>query len=187
MARIRPDVTASSRRSRGPLRADPVFKGIAHVLHDVQYREGGRVTRPMVIRWRPGLPQKRDRPWYLMTDLAGRAESLRQPYACRMGAEEPCRGRKDRRNGWALRGPRIRYADRFERLLLIPALTSLLCSGPGLQATPDFEPSQRYTGTRDGECSAFTIGKAMRGRWSYDPGELVRRVRYATEDAARWG
>ena len=58
----------------------------------------------------------------------------------------------------------------------------------GLQAKWDFEPSQWCTHTRNSECSVFTIGKAMLGRWNDDPEELLRRVRYATEDAvARWG
>ena len=64
----------------------------------------------------------------------------------------------------------------------------LLLVGLGLQARLDFEPSQWCTNTRNSECSVFTIGKAMRGRCNYDPDELLQRVRYATEDAARkWG
>jgi hypothetical protein len=188
VVRIRPDVTVSSRRYRGLLRKYPVFKGIAHVLREVQYRQDARVTHHVVIRWRPGLPPKRDEPWYLMTNLEGRAESLCQLYACRMSVEELFRDQKNRRNGWALRNTRFQHADRFDRFLLILALAYLLLAGLGLQAKLDFEPSQWCTNTRNSECSVFTIGRAMLGRCNYDPDELLRRVRYATEQAAaRWG
>ena len=74
------------------------------------------------------------------------------------------------------------------RFLLILALAYLLLAGLGLQAKLDYEPSQWCTNTRDSECSVITIGKAMLGRCNYDPEELLRRVRYATEQvAARWG
>jgi hypothetical protein len=52
----------------------------------------------------------------------------------------------------------------------------------------DDEPSPWCTNTRNSECRVITIGKAMLGRCNYDPEELLRRVRYATEQvAARWG
>jgi Transposase DDE domain len=188
VVRIRPDVTVASRRYRGLLRKYPVFKGMAHVLRDVQYRKDARVTHHVVIRWRPGLPKKRDEPWYLMTNLEGRAEALCQLYGQRMSVEELFRDQKNRRNGWAMRTTRIQHVARFDRFLLILALAYLLLAGLGLQAKLDFEPSQWCTNTRNSECSVFTIGKAMLGRCNYDPDELLRRVRYATEQvAARWG
>jgi hypothetical protein len=188
LVRIKPNVTVASKRYRGVLRNYPVFKGIAHVLRDVQYRKDARVTHHVVIRWRPKLPKKRDEPWYLMTNLEGRAESLCQLYGCRMQVEELFRDQKNRRNGWALRNTRIQHADRFDRFLLILALAYLLLAGLGLQAKLDFEPSQWCTNTRNSECSVFTIGKAMLGRSNYDPEDLLRRVRYATEQvAAKWG
>ena len=123
-----------------------------------------------------------------MTNVEGRAEHLCQLYGGRMQVEELCRDQKNRRNGWALRNTRIQYAERFDRFLLILALADLLLAGLGLQAKLDFEPSQWCTNTRKSECSVFTIGKAMLDRCNYDPEELLRRVRYATEDAAsRWG
>jgi hypothetical protein len=188
VVRIKPNVTVASKRYRGVLSKYPVFKGMGHVLRDVQYRKDGRVTHHVVIRWRPGLPKKRDQPWYLMTNLEGRAESLCQLYGCRMQVEELFRDQKNRRKGWALRNTRIQHADRFDRFLLILALAYLLLAGLGLQAKWDFEPSQWCTNRRDSECSVITIGKAMLGRCNYDPDELLRRVRYATEQvAARWG
>jgi hypothetical protein len=188
LVRIKPNVTVASKRYHGLLSKYPVFKGTAHVLHEVQYRADARVTHHVVIRWRPGLPKKRDEPWYLMTNLEGRAESLCQLYGCRMQVEELFRDQKNRRNGWGVRNTRIQYADRFDRLLLILALAYLLLAGLGLQAKLDYESSQWCTNTRNSECSVFTIGKAMLNRCNYEPDALFRRIRYATEDAAkRWG
>ncbi len=188
VVRIKPNVTVACRRYRGLLSKYPVFKGIAHVLCDVQYRADARVTHHVVIRWRLGLPKKRDEPWYLMTNLQGRAESLCQLYGCRMQVEELFRDQKNRRNGWALRNTRFEHADRFDRFLLILALAYLLLAGLGLQAKLDYPPSQWCTNRRARECSVITIGKAMLSRSNYDPEELLRRVRYATEQvAARWG
>jgi hypothetical protein len=184
VVRIKPHVTVASRRYRGTLSRYPVSKGIAHVLRDVQYRTAGRVTHHVVIRWRRGLPKKRDEPWYLMTDLDGRAESLCQLYGCRMQVEELFRDQKNRRNGWALRNTRFKSADRFDRFLLVLAPAYLLLAGLGLQAKRDYQPSQWCTNTRDSECSVITIGKAMLGRCNYDPEERLRRVRYATEQVA---
>jgi len=188
VVRIKPNVTVAARRYRGTLSRYPLKKGMAHVLHDVQYRKDARVTHHVVIRWRIGLPTRRDEPWYLMTNMAGRAETLCRLYGCRMQVEELFRDQKNRRNGWALRNTRYKHADRFDRFLLILALVYLLLAGLGLQAKLDFEPSQWCTNTRDSECSVITIGKAMLKRCNYDPDQLLRRVRNATEyAAARWG
>jgi Transposase DDE domain len=188
VVRIRPDVTVRCSRYRGVLRKYPVRRGIAHVLRDVQYRKDARVRHNLVIRWRPGLPKKRDEPWYLMTSLDRNAESLCQLYACRMSVEELFRDQKNRRNGWSLRNTRIQHAERFDRFLLILAFAYILLVGLGLQARLDHNPSQWCTNTRHSECSVFTIGKALLARFNYNPDDLLRRVRYATEDAgSKWG
>jgi hypothetical protein len=188
VVRIRPDVTVSSKRYRGTLRKYPVHVGIAHVLRDVDYRKDRRVRHHIVIRWRPDLPKKRDEPWFLMTDLEGRAERLCQLYARRMSVEELFRDSKSRRNGWAARLTRIRHADRFDRYLLILALAYILLAGLGLRAQLDFEPSAWCTCRRARECSVFTIGKAMLEKTNYLPEDLLRMIRWATiQVAARWG
>lgn len=184
LVRIKPAVTVSGARYRGVLSHYPVHKGIAHVLHDVQYRKDARVTHHVVIRWRPGLPKKRDEPWYLMTDLEGRAEALCRLYGRRMSVEELFRDHKSRRNGLALRNTRIEKVERFDRFLLIVALAYLLLVGLGLQARLDFDPSAWCTNRRARECSVFTIGKAMLHRTNYLPEQLLRKVRWATIEAA---
>jgi hypothetical protein len=186
--RIQPKVTVACTRYRGLLSHDPVKTGIAHVLRDVQDRADARVTHHVVIRWRFGLPKKRDCPWYLMTNLEGRAERLCPLDGCRMQVEELFRDQKNRRNGWALRNPRIQHADRFHRFLLILAWADLRRAGLGRQAKRDCEPAAGCTNRRKSECSVLTIGKARLDRCNDDPDELLRRVRDATEDAAsKWG
>jgi len=184
VVRIRPDVTVSSQRYRGTLRNYPVFKGIAHVLRDVAYRKDRRVRHNIVIRWRPNLPKKRDEPWFLMTNLDGRAEALCQLYGKRMSVEELFRDTKSRLNGWAMRNTKIQHADRFDRFLLILALAYILLAGVGLQARLDYPPSWWCTNSRPQECSVFTIGRAMLEKVNYLPDQLLQLVRYATIQAA---
>lgn len=184
LVRIKPQVTVTCARYRGVLKNYPVRKGIAHVLHDVQYRKDARVTHHVVIRWRRGLPKKRDEPWFLMTDLEGRAEALCCLYGRRMSVEELFRDQKNRRNGQALRNTRIQKAERFDRFLLIVVLAYWLLVGLGLQAKLDFEPSAWCTNRRARECSVFTIGRAMLDRTNYLPEDLLRMVRWATIQVA---
>ncbi len=120
LVRIKPAVTVAGAVPRRCSRY-PVRKGMAHGLRDVQYRRDGRVTHHVVIRWRPGLPKERDEPWYLMTDLDGRAEALCRLGARRMSVEELFRDHKSRRDGLAPRDTRIQEVERFDRLLLVLA------------------------------------------------------------------
>jgi hypothetical protein len=187
VVRIKPAVTVAGPRYRGVLSNYPVHTGIAHVLRDVQYRKDARVTHHVVIRWRPGLPTRRDEPWYLMTDLEGRAEALCQLYGRRMSVEELFRDTKSRRNGWAVRNTKIQHVDRFDRFLLILALAYILLAGLGLKARLDYDPSWWCTNRRAHECSVFTIGRAVLEKLNYPPGELLRMVRDATiQVAMRW-
>ena len=131
VVRIRPDVTIACPRFRGVLRRYPVTRGMAHVLHGVDYRRDRRVQHNVVIRWQTGLAKKRDEPWYLMTDLDGRAEQLCNLYARRMSIEELFRDHKSLRNGQSLRHTKIQHADRFDRFLLVVALAYVLLAGVG--------------------------------------------------------
>jgi hypothetical protein len=188
VVRIKPDVTVACPRYRGVLRKYPTRKGMAHLLRGVDYRKDRRVKHNIVVRWRPGLPKRRDEPWYLMTDLDGRAEALCELYGRRMSIEELFRDGKGRRNGQSLRDTRIAHADRFDRLLLVAALAYILLVGLGLKAKLDCDPSAWCTNRRADECSAFTIGRAMLDRLNYPPDELLRMVRRATlQVATKWG
>jgi hypothetical protein len=188
VVRIKPDVTISCPRYRGVLRKYPTRKGMAHLLRAVDYRKDRRVKHNVVIRWRKDLPRKRDEPWYLMTDLDGRAERTCELYGRRMSIEELFRDLKGRRNGQSLRDTRIGHADRFDRFLLAVALAHILLVGLGLKARLDYDASAWCTNRRGAECSAFTIGKAMLDRTNYPPDDLLRMVRSATIQVGKqWG
>jgi hypothetical protein len=184
LVRIKPAVTIAGARDRGVLSHYPVPKGIAHVWRDVAYRKDARVRHPIIVRWRPGWPKKRDEPWSLMTDREGRAAALCPRYGRRMSVEELFRDHKNRRNGLALRKTRFQKVERFDRFLLGVVLAYLLLVGLGLPARLDFDPSAWCTNRRARQCSAFTIGKAMLHRTNYLPDQLVHRVRWATIEAA---
>lgn len=188
VVRIKPDVAIACSRHRGVLRKYPTFKGMAHVLRGVDYRKDKRVKHNVVVHWRPGLPKKRDEPWYLMTDLDDRAERLCELYARRMSVEELFRDCKSRRNGQSLRHTRIGRPDRFDRLLIVAALAYILLVGLGLQARVDLDPSAWCTNRRARECSVYTIGRALVDRLNYPPDQLLKMVRWATIGVgAQWG
>ncbi len=140
LVRIKPAVTVRGARYRGVLSQYPVHKGIAHVLRDVQYRKDARVTHHVVVRWRPGLPKERDEPWYLMTDLEGRAEALCRLYARRMSVEELFRDHKSRRNGFALRDTRFQRVERFEPVLARPGAGLPAAGGAGAASAAGLRP-----------------------------------------------
>ena len=102
--------------------------------------------------------------------------------------EELFRDHKSRRNGQSLRDTRIGHADRFDRFLLVVALAYILLVGLGLKAKLDCDPSAWCTNRRAQECSAFTIGRAILYRLNYPPEDLLRMVRWATNQVAtKWG
>ncbi|MCA1684584.1 MAG: IS4 family transposase [Planctomycetia bacterium] len=185
---IKPDVTVSCPRYRGVLRKYPARKGMAHVPRGVDYRKDRRVKHNVVVRWKPDLPKKRDEPWYLMTDLDGRAERLCDLYGRRMSVEELFRDHKGRRNGQSPRDTRISHPDRFDRFLIVVALAYLVLVGAGPRAKLDHDPSAWCTTRRARECSVFTTGKAMIDRLNCPPYQLLKMIRWATIDVgSKWG
>ena len=69
LIRIKPDAWVEHATFRGQLKNYPVAKGMRRVLQAVRHRKSRPVTHNIVVRWKLGLPAKRDEPWYLMTDL----------------------------------------------------------------------------------------------------------------------
>lgn len=188
VVRIKPDVRISCPRYRGVLRKYPTKTGMAHLLKEVAYRKDKRVEHNIAIRWRPGLPGSRDEPWFLMTDLEKKAEPLCQLYGRRMSIEELFRDGKSKRNGQSLRDTKIGKPDRFDRFLLVAALSYLILVGLGLRAKLDFDPSAWCTTRRPRECSVFTIGKAMVDRINCPPDQILQMIRWATiEVGSKWG
>jgi hypothetical protein len=188
LIRIKPDAGVRHPRYRGLLKDYPVKKGMKRVLRDAAYRLSDPVTLNVVIRWKRGLPPKRDEAWFLITDLGGSAAELTELYARRMAVEELFRDGKSQRNGWALRQTQLRQADRFDRLLLVLALAYWLLVVLGLVARQRCGPSAWCSSNREQECSAFTIGRAMLGRMHVHPATAFVAVFVAVlEVGAKWG
>jgi Transposase DDE domain len=183
LIRIKSDVTIAHPSYRGLLHDYPVKKGMRRLLKGVRYRKNDPVTLNLVIRWKPGLPAKRDEPWFLFTDLEETAVRLTERYRQRMTIEELFRDEKNHRNGLALRHTQITKADRFDRLLLILALAYWLLVGIGLVARRRYRPGQWCSSNDPGQCSDFTIGRIMLDQTKLTAQQALEAVFQATEEA----
>lgn len=187
--RIKPDVVIRHPRFAGKLLDYPVRKGMRRVLRGVAYRSDRAVAVDVVIRWKKGLPDHRDGPWFLMTDLGKcSAIAVTELYGKRMGIEEFFRDGKSVRNGFALRHTQVSTAARFDRLMLILVLAYLLLTGLGLRAMGVFRPGEWASVNRDTPCSAAVVGRAVRVWFPVSPEEALAVIRKATRTAAtNWG
>ena len=145
------------------------------MLKDVAYRADGAVEQNVVVRWRTGLPPKRDECWFLMTDLKGTARQLCALYARRMTIEQLFRDHKSKRNGWSLRDTQLQNPQRLDRLLLILALAYLLLCGIGLIARTTHRPSAWCSSSKE-QCSVFRIGLLMQDRLRASPTQAFAAV-----------
>jgi hypothetical protein len=188
VSRVQPDVRVRHPRFRGLLADFPVRPGCWRTLRGAEYRSDGVVTLNVAIRWKKGLPPKRDEPWFLITDLGRSAVAVSDLYAKRMTVEELFRDGKSCRNGSALRLTQLTKAERLDRLLLILALAYLLLTGLGAPARARYRPGAWCSSNRAKECSAYTIGRAMRDRMDASPEAAWQAVVGAvTEAAPNWG
>ena len=186
--RIRPDVHVAHPRFTGKLCDYPVKRGMHRVLTDAAYRSDQAVRLNVVIRWKKGLPRKRDEPWFLMTDLSGSAVRLTDLYARRMAVEELFRDGKDGRYGLGLRQTQIEKPARLDRLLLILALALILLVGLGRLARQRFRPGAWCSSNNPDECSDVTVGRRMWNQISVPPERLFHEVIQATElSVGKWG
>lgn len=188
LIRIQPKVVVRVKGFHGKLLDYPVKKGIAKVLKDALYRADGALTQNIVIRWRRGLPAKRDECWFLMTDLSGPAEKLCQLYGKRMTIEQLFRDGKSKRNGWSLRDTQISTPDRLDRLILILAIAYLLVCGIGLIAQERFRPSAWSSTGNKQQSSVFQIGLMMLGKFKVTPAQAFAAVLNLSEEVVgKWG
>jgi hypothetical protein len=187
LIRVMPKVVVKVKGFHGKLLDYPVKKGVAKVLRDVAYRADGAVTQHVVVRWKPGLPAKRDECWFLVTDLPGTAHQLCALYARRMTIEQLFRDGKSTRNGWSLRDTQIGTPDRLDRLLLVLAIAYLLLCGLGLIAQQARTPADWCASSKE-QCSVFRIGLVMVTRLNASPPQAVTAVFQLSETVAQnWG
>ena len=187
LIRIGPKVTVRLKGFYGKLLDYPVKKAVAKVLKDVRYRADGAVTQHVVVRWKPGLPEKRDECWFLMTDLKGTAHQLCALYARRMTCEQLFRDGKSKRNGWSLRDTQLSSPDRLDRLLLVLAIAYLLLCGIGLIAQRTHKPAEWCSSSKE-QCSVFRIGRIMLAKIKASPPQAFAAVLEVSETVAQnWG
>lgn len=187
LIRIQPKVTVKLKGFHGKLLDYPVRKGIAKVLKDVAYRADGAVTQHVVVRWRTGLPEKRDECWFLMTDLKGTAHQLCQLYGRRMAIEQLFRDGKSKRNGWSLRDTQFKTPERLDRLLLVLAIAYLLLCGLGLIARRTLKPADWCASSKE-QCSVFRIGLIMLAKLKASPPQAFAAVFDLSQTVAQnWG
>jgi len=188
LIRITPDVCVTHPRWTGRLDDYPVKKGCWRVLSGAEYRSDKAVTLNVVVRWKKGLPERRDEPWFLMTDLPGNAVQLTDLYAKRMAVEELFRDGKCGRYGFGLRHTQVTTTDRLDRLILILALALLLLTGLGLVARQRFAPPDWCSSNDPNECSDVTVGRRMWDHIDAPPEDLILAVIRATLTyAGNWG
>jgi hypothetical protein len=186
--RVKPDVWVGHARYRGLLSDYPVTRGMARVLRGASYRREDPVELTVVVRWKPGLPERRDGPWFLITDLGGSAYRLTDLYAKRMTVEELFRDQKSLRNGFALRLTRVTKARRLDRLLVVLALAYILLTGLGLEARGRYRPGRWCSSNEPGQCSNFAVGRAMLDRMRIRPDRAFAAIVGANKRAApKWG
>jgi hypothetical protein len=186
--RIKPDVRVTHPSYTGRLDDYPLQKGMWRVLTGVQYRSDRAVALSVVIRWKKGLPKKRDEPWFLMTDLSGNAVQLTDLFARRVAIEELFRDGKDGRYGLGLGRAQVATAGRLDRLILIVALALILWSGLGRVARGRFRPSAWCSSNDPCECSDVTVGRRMWDRIDEPPERLINELVRATLDVVgNWG
>lgn len=188
LIRIKPDVRVTHPSYAGRLDDYPIKKGMWRVLADAQYRSDQAVVLNVVIRWKKGLPKRRDEPWFLMTDLPGNAVQLTDLFARRMAIEELFRDGKDGRYGLGLGQAQVETAGRLDRLILIVALALILLSGLGRIARDRFGPRAWCSSNNPRECSDVTVGRRMWDRIDEPPELLINQIVRATLDVVgNWG
>jgi hypothetical protein len=187
--RIKPQVKVRHKAFTGKLVDYPVKKGVRRVLRGAQFRANDPVSVNVVVRWKKGLPEHRDGPWFLMTDLSkGTAIQLTELYGKRMGVEEFFRDAKSLRNGLALRHTQVRKADRFDRLVLVLVLAYLLLTGVGLRAMSEYRPGE-WSSTDCGKpASVVVAARAILNWFRLSPAAALDAVLNATINAKpNWG
>lgn len=188
LIRIKPDVRVRHPSYTGRLDEYPIKKGVWRVLAGAEYRADRAVALNVVIRWKRGLPAKRDEPWFLMTNLSGNAVRLTDLYARRMAVEEVFRDGKDGRYGLGLGQTQVTTTARLDRLILILALALILLTGLGLVARGRFRPGAWGSSNDPTECSDVTVGRRMWDRIDVPPERLIAEVVRATlASVGNWG
>jgi hypothetical protein len=186
--RIKPDVRITHPSYTGRLDEYRIRKGMWRVLSDAQYRSDRAVSLSVVIRWKRGLPARRDEPWFWMTNLSGNAVQLTDLYARRMAVEELFRDGKGGRYGLGLGQTQVTTTARLDRLIRVLALAINLLTGLGRVARQRYRPGAWSSSYNPTECSDRTVGRWMWESITVPPERpLDEIVRATLASVQKWG
>ena len=170
-----------------------IRRGCSELRKSVLYRSTDPLKQHVVVRWKRGLPKRRDEPWYLMTDLPTVSERwtarrLSDLYGRRMSIEQLFRDGKNKRDGWSLRDTGLTRPERLDRLILVLALAYLLLVGVGLGlvATRRHRPGAWSSNNRADAASLFQIGRWMLAEHGLI-GALPAVRRQLAAEVPKWG
>lgn len=137
----------------GPLGNWPRRVGAARRYDRVHYHKSQRVRVSLVIAHAEPAPE----PWYLVTNVQGKARAIANLYRRRMWIEEAFR---DAKSNLGLRGLWLATCERMERLLIVMAVAMMLCVLTALKWRSDSggKDPQLSTKRRGGALSVFREG-----------------------------
>jgi len=171
----------------------PVRRGCSERLKNVLYRSHDPLKQHVVVRWKKGLPKRRDEPWYLMTDLPApesgdrwTARRISDLYGRRMSIEMLFRDGKNKRSGWSLRDTGLTDPERLDRLILVLALAYLILLGVGLLAQRRHRAGVWSSNNRADAASLFQIGQWMLATVGLH-GPIPAIQRQLASEVPKWG
>jgi hypothetical protein len=161
----------------GPLGTWPRRAGLCRRYNNVLYHKSRRVKVNLAITHGEPAPE----PWYLVTNVEGKARKIAGLYRRRMWIEESFR---DAKSNLGLRGLWLCTPERMERLLIVMAVAMLLCVLTALKWRSEHgrEDPQLSTKRRGGALSVFRQGLEWLQQYGFPPGLGRLRITPALEN-----
>ena len=160
----------------GPLGQWPRRAGLARRYNKVLYHRSRRIEVSLAITHAEPAPE----PGYLITNVEGKARKIAELYRRRMWIEESFR---DAKSNLGLASLWLATCERMERLLIVMAVTMLLCVLTALKwrsENGDRDP-QLSTKRRGGALSVFRQGLELLRQYGFPPGLDRLRITPALE------
>jgi hypothetical protein len=162
---------------RGPLGIWPRRAGLSRRYNNVLYHKSRRVRVSLAIAHVEPAPE----PWYLVTNVEGKARKIAGIYRRRMWIDESFR---DAKSNLGLRELWLSTPERMERLLIVMAVAMLLCVLTALKWRSEHgqEDPQLSTKRKGGALSVFRQGLEWLRQYGFPPGLGLLRITPALEN-----
>jgi hypothetical protein len=132
--RVKGDTWIRNNQGTFTLKEQKMEPGTVWDLGLVTYKDGSKKGPSIQVRVVTAFGWGSEDAWYLVTDLRDDALVVAGGYGRRFECEETFRSQKDPRFGFGLRHVRLKEAIRYDRLLVVVALASLVAYGVGVKA-----------------------------------------------------